>query len=83
MTSTLIRGRLLSFHQEPRSIDDHAAYAYEADGALLIEGGVIRAAGPYATVKTAAPEDVSKSTTARISSRLDSSIRICIFRRCR
>jgi guanine deaminase len=60
MTSTLIRGRLLSFHREPQSIDDDAAYTYEGDGALLIEDGLIKAAGPYATVKPAAPQDVSE-----------------------
>ncbi|AEG07843.1 guanine deaminase [Sinorhizobium meliloti] len=58
MTSTLIRGRLLSFHREPQGIDDSAAYAYESDGALLVENGVIRASGSYAAVKAAAPEEV-------------------------
>ncbi|WP_037436611.1 guanine deaminase [Sinorhizobium fredii] len=58
MTSTLIRGRTLSFHRAPESIDDSGAYTYESDGALLVEAGVIRAAGPYATVKSAAPEEV-------------------------
>ncbi len=60
MTSTLIRGRLLSFHREPSSIEDSAAYAYESDGALLVENGVIMASGAYAAVKAAAPEDVSE-----------------------
>ncbi len=58
MTSTLIRGRLLSFHREPQGIDDSAAYAYESDGALLVENGVIKASGSYAAVKAAAPEEV-------------------------
>lgn len=58
MTSTLIRGRLLSFHREPQGIEDSAAYAYESDGALLVENGVIMACGAYAAVKAAAPEDV-------------------------
>ena len=58
MTSTLIRGRLLSFHRAPLSIDDSAAYAYEADGALLVEGGVIKASGAYASVKAAATGNV-------------------------
>ncbi|MDK1490037.1 guanine deaminase [Sinorhizobium sp. 7-81] len=60
MTSTLIRGRLLSFHREPQSIDDTAAYAYESDGALLLDNGMIKAAGPYSTVKAAAPQDVTE-----------------------
>ncbi|WP_312365737.1 guanine deaminase [Ensifer sp.] len=58
MTSTLIRGRLLSFHRAPLSIDDSAAYAYEADGALLVEGSVIKASGAYARVKAEAADDV-------------------------
>ncbi|KOF21212.1 guanine deaminase [Ensifer adhaerens] len=58
MTSTLIRGRLLSFHRAPENIDDSAAYAYEADGALLVEGGQIKASGAYATVGAEAPDDI-------------------------
>ena len=45
MTTTLIRGRLLSFHRAPTSIDDSAAYSYESDGALLVKGGQIIACG--------------------------------------
>ena len=60
MTTTLIRGRLLSFHRAPTSIDDSAAYGYESDGALLVEGGQILASGAYAAVKTSAPEDVAE-----------------------
>ncbi|ACP26151.1 guanine deaminase [Sinorhizobium fredii NGR234] len=58
MTSTLIRGRTLSFRRAPESIDDSGAYTYESDGALLVEAGVITAAGTYATVRAAAPEEV-------------------------
>lgn len=58
MTSTLIRGRTLSFHREPQSIDDKASYAYDSDGALLVENGVITASGSYAAVRAGAPEDV-------------------------
>lgn len=58
MTSTLIRGRLLSFHRAPMAIDDSTAYAYEADGALLVEGGQIKASGAYATVRAEAPDDI-------------------------
>lgn len=57
MTSTLIRGRLLSFHRAPENIDDSAAYAYEADGALLVEGGQIKASGAYAAVRAEAADD--------------------------
>ncbi|MBN9241678.1 MAG: guanine deaminase [Mesorhizobium sp.] len=58
MTGTLLRGRTLSFRRWPETIDDHAAYAYEEDGALLIRSGKIVAAGPYAEVAKKAGEGV-------------------------
>lgn len=54
MSRTLIRGRVLSFLAEPAGPDDHAAVAYEEDGAVLVEDGVIRAAGDHAAVAPAA-----------------------------
>ncbi|MCL1627590.1 guanine deaminase [Roseibaca sp. V10] len=45
MTQTLIRARLLSFHREPQTPDDTGAFTYIEDGALLVEGGMIRAMG--------------------------------------
>ncbi|NUS70652.1 MAG: guanine deaminase, partial [Ensifer adhaerens] len=60
MTTTLIRGRLLSFHRAPTSIDDGAAYGYESDGALLVADGQIVASGAYAAIKAGAPEDVAE-----------------------
>ncbi|MBB4188356.1 guanine deaminase [Sinorhizobium terangae] len=60
MTTTLIRGRLLSFNRAPQAIDDSDAYSYESDGALLIGDGVIKASGPYTAVKAAAPEGVAE-----------------------
>ncbi|MDX8498480.1 guanine deaminase [Mesorhizobium sp. VK4C] len=50
MTSKLLRGRTLSFLRWPEAIDDHSAWRYEEDGGLLIDGGKIVAAGPYAEV---------------------------------
>ncbi|WP_313601365.1 guanine deaminase [Rhizobium sp.] len=59
MTDTLIRGRLLSFKRAPQSLADSDSYLYEHDGGLLIDAdGKITAAGDYASVKTAAPQDV-------------------------
>ncbi|THF59032.1 guanine deaminase [Ollibium composti] len=58
MTDTLLRGRTLSFHRWPETVDDHAAYAYEEDGALLIRDGRIVAAGTYADVAKKAGEGV-------------------------
>lgn len=57
MTQRLLRGRLLSFLEAPKSIDDHAAYRYEEDGAVLIENGTIKASGAYSTVFAQAEDD--------------------------
>ncbi|MCW0001660.1 guanine deaminase [Pararhizobium sp. YC-54] len=60
MTATLIRGRTLSFSRAPLSLDDTGAYTYEADGALLVENGLIVASGSYEAVKAQAAGDVSE-----------------------
>ncbi|MDF1776757.1 MAG: guanine deaminase [Rhizobiaceae bacterium] len=57
MTSRLIRGRLLSFKDVPRDIDDTSSYSYEEDGAVLTTDGVIIASGDYASVKQQAPAE--------------------------
>ena len=57
MTARLIRGRLLSFTDAPRGIDDHASYTYVEDGAVLTENGLIVASGDYGSVKKQAPGD--------------------------
>ena len=57
MTARLIRGRLLSFKDAPKAIDDTASYTYEEDGAVLMQDGLIVAAGDYSTVKAQAPAD--------------------------
>ncbi|QDC02045.1 guanine deaminase [Mesorhizobium sp. 8] len=58
MTELLLRGRTLSFNRWPETIDDHAAYAYEEDGALLIRDGRIVAAGTYTEVAKKVGEGV-------------------------
>jgi guanine deaminase len=58
MTATLIRGRTLSFNRAPLSLDDTGAYSYEADGALLVDDGLILASGSYDAVKAQAADDV-------------------------
>ncbi|MDI6028137.1 guanine deaminase [Corticibacterium sp. UT-5YL-CI-8] len=50
MTDLLIRGRTLSFLRWPDSIADHAAYAFEEDGAVLVRDGKIVAAGPFEAI---------------------------------
>ncbi|MGE7367951.1 guanine deaminase [Neorhizobium sp. NPDC001467] len=59
MTSTLIRGRLLSFLRAPHALTDGDSYRYDRDGGLLVgEDGRISAVGDYQTVKVGAPDDV-------------------------
>ncbi len=55
MTQKLLRGRLLTFHREPQSRDDSAAYTYLEDGALLIEDGIIQQVGPFEDVAANVP----------------------------
>jgi guanine deaminase len=57
MTSTLLRGRLLSFNRAPSSLSDTDSYSYESDGGLLMKDGLIAACGPYAEVRAAAPAE--------------------------
>ncbi|MFS2176076.1 guanine deaminase [Rhizobium pisi] len=60
MMTTLLRGRLLSFHRAPLGLTDSQSYLYEEDGGLLIEDGLIAAAGPYAEVKAKAAEGTAE-----------------------
>ncbi|MEO9336818.1 guanine deaminase [Mesorhizobium sp. SB112] len=58
MTNIILRGRTLSFVRWPDSGDDAASYVYEEDGALLVGGGKIIAAGTFADVSSKAGPDV-------------------------
>ncbi|MER9613930.1 guanine deaminase [Mesorhizobium sp. M0207] len=60
MTSTLLRGRTLSFLRWPETIDDHSAWRYEQDGGLLMRDGRIVAAGAYTEVEKKAGERTKK-----------------------
>lgn len=60
MTQTLLRGRTLSFLRWPDDTNDHAAYRYEEDGGLLIDGGRIVAVGGYAEVAVRADDAVKR-----------------------
>jgi len=55
MTDRILRGRLVTFHAEPHGPEDRDAYTYIEDGALVVGGGVIRAAGTYADIAAQAP----------------------------
>ncbi len=50
MTKLLLRGRVLTFVDEPKSIDDQSAYSYFEDGAVLVENGKVVEAGEYAAL---------------------------------
>jgi guanine deaminase len=50
MTTRLLRGRVLRFVDEPQGIDDHAAYRYDEDGAILVRDGKVAAIGSAAEV---------------------------------
>jgi guanine deaminase len=58
MTKTLLRGRTLSFRHLPEGLDDLSSYDFREDGALLIEAGVIIAAGDHADIRKLASGDV-------------------------
>ena len=52
MTKLLLRGRLLTFHEEPLEGEASAdAYSYYEDGGLLLEDGKIAAIGDYAALR--------------------------------
>ena len=51
MAARLLRGRVLSFTDEPRNENDHASYVYHEDGAIVIENGLIKDIGDYAVVR--------------------------------
>ncbi|CUW43026.1 guanine deaminase [Brucella vulpis] len=58
MTKLLIRGRVLTFRDEPQSLNDSHAYRYIEDGAVLVENGRILRFGGYAEVSGEAGADV-------------------------
>lgn len=54
MSQLLLRGRVLTFTDEPKGIDDHAAYSYFEDGAVLVKDGKVADVGDYAALASAA-----------------------------
>lgn len=47
MSARVLRGRVLSFIDEPQSRHDHSSYRYIEDGAVTVEDGRIVAVGTY------------------------------------
>lgn len=54
MTRKILRGRVLTFRDEPQGPDDTQAFAYIEDGALIVLDGQIEAVGPYSDLQTQA-----------------------------
>ncbi|MBZ3695307.1 guanine deaminase [Phyllobacterium calauticae] len=50
MSQLLLRGRVLTFTDAPKAIDDTASYSYFEDGAVLIENGRVARVGDHATL---------------------------------
>ncbi|NNF76506.1 MAG: amidohydrolase family protein, partial [Rhizobiales bacterium] len=53
----LLRGRVLSFLDEPDGVDDASVYTYSEDGAILIRDRLIVASGEHAEVALRAAAD--------------------------
>jgi guanine deaminase len=47
VTTTILRGRVLTFVEEPQAVDDHGSYRYFEDGVVEIADGRIVRAGPF------------------------------------
>lgn len=60
MKPKLLRGRVLSFHRAPVSLDDYSSFHFEGDGAVIVEDGIIIAFGSYDQVKLMAPNDIEE-----------------------
>ena len=59
MKDLLIRGRVLTFVEEPQGIDDNRSYLTVEDGAVLVRDGKIAGVGDYADIRRTAGADVT------------------------
>ena len=59
MTSLLIRGRVLTFLDQPQHGEDKNAYRYIEDGAVVVENGKIRHLGSFAEVSRLVSPDIA------------------------
>ncbi|WP_237537276.1 amidohydrolase family protein [Streptomyces sp. SID2999] len=55
---TAVRGRLVWFRDDPFLVDRDEAFAYEEDGLLICEDGIITAAGDFHALRERIPEGV-------------------------
>jgi guanine deaminase len=60
MPQLLLRGRVLTFTDEPGRDDDASAYRYFEDGGVLISGGKIVRLGDFSDVSKSAPKDAER-----------------------
>jgi guanine deaminase len=56
MTRTILRGRVLTFIEEPQGLDDTASYRYLEDGAILIDDGKVVSLSDYSPALAAGAE---------------------------
>ena len=58
MSTSIIRGRTLTFNRKPNSINDAESYNYIEDGAILIQDGTIKKIGSFKDIKKHSPKDI-------------------------
>ena len=58
MSTSIIRGRTLTFNRKPNSINDEESYNYIEDGAILIQDGTIKKIGSFKDIKKHSPKDI-------------------------
>jgi len=56
---TVLRGPALTFRDNPFIVGDDAAMHYEPDALIVIQDGIIRNVGDYATLKSTLPADAA------------------------
>ena len=60
MSQLVLRGRVLTFTDDPGRDDSASSYKYFEDGAVFLSNGKIRKIGDFQTVIKAAPNDVER-----------------------
>ncbi len=59
MTVTALRGRLLDIRDNPFEQPEASCFTVHEDGLLVMEGGTITGAGPYAMLRSTVPDGVT------------------------